>query len=177
MAVTQTSPDLFVADGPIAMVGTRDIEILRAAVHKSPRKRARINAHPDGDDPLHEMIIAIARSSYIRPHKHPGKSEAFHIVEGTVDIVIFDDVGEISRIVPLSEKGGPGAFYYRMSKPFFHTLIIKSDILIVHEITNGPFRPGAAVFADFAPPESDAVAVSRYQVDLADRAAAFLRSA
>ena len=176
MTLTRKLPDVFLADGPIAMVGTQDIEVLREAARKSPKKRARINAHPDSADQLHEMIIAIERSSYIRPHKHPGKSEAFHIVEGVVDIVIFDDAGEISRIVSLSAKGGGGAFYYRLSQPFFHTLIIKSDLLIVHEITNGPFRPGATVFADFAPPESDAVAAARYQVDLADRAAAFDRS-
>jgi cupin fold WbuC family metalloprotein len=175
MALTRKSPNVFLADGPIAMVGTADVELLREAACKSPKKRARINAHPDSADRLHEMIIAIERSSYIRPHKHPGKSEAFHIVEGVVDIVIFNDAGEINRIVPLSAKGGPGAFYYRMSEPFFHTLIIKSGLLIVHEITNGPFRPGATVFADFAPPESDAVASARYQADLADRAAAFGR--
>jgi cupin fold WbuC family metalloprotein len=173
MALTQKSPEVFLAEGPIATVGPRDIELLREAVRKTPKKRARINAHPDSADELHEMIIAIERSSYIRPHMHPGKSEAFHIVEGAVDIVIFDAAGEISRIVPLSANGGPGAFYYRMSQPFFHTLIIKSDLLIVHEITNGPFRPEATVFADFAPPESDAAAAARYQADLVDRAAAF----
>jgi cupin fold WbuC family metalloprotein len=173
MSLTQKSADVFVADGPIAMIGAQDIEALRHAVSQSPKKRARINAHPDSDDRLHEMIIAIERSSYIRPHKHPGKSEAFHIVEGAVDIVIFDDAGEISRIVPLSAKGGLGAFYYRMSEPLFHTLIIKSDLLIVHEITNGPFRPGSTIFADFAPPDSDFAAAARYQLDLAGRVAAF----
>ncbi len=80
-------------------------------------------------------------TSYIRPHKHPGKSEAFHIVEGEVDIVVFKDDGEIDQVVPLGRPGGGRSFYYRMSKPFFHTLIIRSDLLIVHEITNGPFRP------------------------------------
>jgi cupin fold WbuC family metalloprotein len=150
---------------------------LREAVAKSPKKRARINAHSGDDDHLNEMIIAIDSSSYIRPHKHPGKSEAFHIVEGVVDIVVFDDAGEIERVVPLSAKSGGEAFYYRMSRPFFHTLLIRSSILIVHEITNGPFRPGSTIFAEFAPPESDAAAAQRYQSELAARAAAFGRSA
>ena len=44
-------------------------------------------------------------------------------------------------IVPLGQPGSGRPFYYRMSKPFFHTLIIRSELLIVHEITNGPFRP------------------------------------
>jgi hypothetical protein len=35
---------------------------------------------------------------------------------------------------------------------------------------------GPPLFADFAPPESDAVAAARYQADLADWAAAFVTS-
>jgi cupin fold WbuC family metalloprotein len=125
---------------------------------QSPKGRARINAHPSADDALHEMLIAIRPESYIRPHKHPGKSEAFHIIEGAVDIVVLDDLGEICEVVPLA-KDGSGAFYYRMSRPRFHTLLIKSDILVVHEITNGPFVPGATVFAPFAPEEGTIAAV------------------
>lgn len=181
MSLTQKSPEVFLADGPIATIGPSEIRMLREAVGRTPKKRARINAHPDGNDELHEMMIAIDRSSYIRPHKHPDKSEAFHIVEGAVDIVVFDDAGEITRIVPLSAKGwtkaAASAFYYRMSKPFFHTLIIRSDLLVVHEITNGPFRPEATVFADFAPPDSDAAAAAHYRLELERRAAAFGRSA
>jgi cupin fold WbuC family metalloprotein len=173
MALIQKSADVFHADGPISLIAAQDIQVVREAADKSPKKRARINAHPNSADLLHEMIIAIKRGSYIRPHKHPGKSEAFHIVEGAVDIVIFDDAGEISRVVKLSEKGGADAFYYRMSRSFFHTLVIRSNFLIVHEITNGPFLPGATVFADFAPPEDDAIGGARYQLELADRTANF----
>jgi cupin fold WbuC family metalloprotein len=180
MGLTQKSPEVFIADGPIATIGVDDIEMLRRAVGKTAKKRVRINAHSDGGDQLHEMIIAIDHTSYIRPHKHPGKSEAFHIVEGAVDIVIFDEAGEITRIVPLAAKAagtnGGAAFYYRMSGPFFHTLIIRSDLLVVHEITNGPFRPEATVFAEFAPPDCDTQAAARYRSELEQRALAFAGS-
>ncbi len=59
-----------------------------------------------------------------------------------------------------------------MSQPFFHTLIIRSDVLIVHEITNGPFRPQGTIFADFAPEDSDAEKAAAYQADLVQRVAA-----
>ena len=118
------------------------------------------------------MIIAIDASSYIRPHKHPGKSEAFHIIEGEVDIIVFKDNGEIDCVVPLGAPGSGRSFYYRMSKPFFHTLIIRSNVLIVHEITNGPFRPEATVYADFAPEDSESQNTVAYQVDLVRRVAA-----
>jgi cupin fold WbuC family metalloprotein len=172
MSLVQKSPEVFLAEGPIAAIGPSEISTLKAAVQASPKRRARINAHPDGDDTLHEMIIAIDASSYIRPHKHPGKSEAFHIVEGEVDIVVFRDDGEIDRIVELGPPGGRRSFYYRMSNAFFHTLIIRSDLLIVHEITNGPFRPAATVFADFAPDDRETDKAEAYQAELVRRVAA-----
>ena len=129
--------------------------------------------HADGDDLLHEMIIALDRDSYVRPHRHPGKSESFHIIDGAVDIVVFDDTGDITRVVCLSSDRDRGAFYYRMSQPLFHTLIIRSEQLVVHEVTNGPFRPDGAIFADFAPVESDLGAAAAYMRSLAQRVAAF----
>lgn len=173
MSLTQKAPELFLVDDFAAVVGVKEIEVLRNAVRNTSKRRARINAHPDSADELHEMIIAIERGSYIRPHIHPNKSESFHIVEGAVDLVFFDEAGEIIRVLPLAAPGGTEAFYYRMSRPFYHTLIIRSDILIVHEITNGPFLPEATVFGSFAPPDTDVVAVARYQADLEKRAAAF----
>jgi hypothetical protein len=59
-----------------------------------------------------------------------------------------------------------------MSNAFFHTLIIRSDVLVVHEITNGPFRPTATVFADFAPEDSDVAKAAAYQAELVRRVAA-----
>ena len=172
MALVQKSPEVFLAEGPISAIGESELNALRAAVKASAKRRARINAHPDGEDALHEMIIAIDPASYIRPHKHPGKSEAFHIIEGEVDIVVFTDDGEIDRIVPLGPPGSGRSFYYRMSSAFFHTLIIRSDVLIVHEITNGPFRPSATVFADFAPDDREAEKAAAYQAELLRRVTA-----
>ena len=172
MALVQKSPEVFLAEGPISAIGDSDLKTLKAAVKASAKARARINAHPDGEDALHEMIIAIDPTSYIRPHKHPGKSESFHIIHGEVDIVVFTDDGEIDRIVRLGAPGSGRSFYYRMSTPFFHTLIIRSDLLIVHEITNGPFRPQATVYAGFAPDDSDPAKAGAYQAELIRRVAA-----
>jgi cupin fold WbuC family metalloprotein len=172
MALVRKSPEVFVAEGPIATIGPADIEVLRQAVRQTPKRRARINAHPGHDDALHEMIIAIEPSSYIRPHRHPRKSEAFHIIEGQVDIVVFRDDGAIDQIVSLGAKGGRHPFYYRMSETRFHTLIIRSDLLIVHEITNGPFTPEGTIYATFAPGE-DEPAAAAFQAELVERVAAF----
>ena len=162
--------EVYLASGPIAAISSAEINFLRQKVVDNRKGRVRINLHQDNCDPLHEMIIAIRPDSYIRPHKHPGKSESFHIIYGEVDIVIFEDDGTIRELVSLSAIDKEKAFYYHMSKPFFHTLVIYSDLLVVHEITNGPFVKDDTKFGIFAPAESAAPsAITEWQDELLKR--------
>lgn len=153
MNLIKKATGVYIAPGPIATIGRTELDYLRMELANNARGRVRINLHPDNADTLHEMFIAIRPDSYIRPHKHLEKSEAFHIVYGEVDVVLFDDDGDIAQIVPLAAGSTSNAFYYRMSRPFFHTLMIKSDLLLVHEITNGPFTGDSTMYAEFAPAE------------------------
>ena len=169
MELIKKSDEVYLAPGPIAAIGDEEVEFLRARVATSPRGRVRINLHAEGADPLHEMFIAIRKESYIRPHRHPAKSEAFHIVHGEVDVVVFEDDGSIRSVVPLAAANAGKAFYYRMSAPLFHTLVIHSDLLIVHEITNGPFKADATLFGDFSPEDGNAPEILIWQQKLADQ--------
>ena len=71
-----------VAAGGVVCLAAADVERVREQSLRSARQRARICAHPVTDDPLHEMIICLNRGTYIRPHRHAGKSESFHMIEG-----------------------------------------------------------------------------------------------
>jgi len=170
MNLIKKSEEVYLAPGPIASIGYLELKFLRREVAENPKGRVRINLHAENTDGLHEMFIAIRSDSYIRPHKHPNKSESFHVVDGEVDLVIFENDGRIKEIIPLAARGGTKAFYYRMSKPFFHTLVIRSKMLVVHEITNGPFLHDGAVVAGFAPSEDgDLNEIVRWQRELSDR--------
>ncbi len=172
MSLVKHSADVFIAKGPVASIGKAEIETLKAAVDGSTHGRVRINAHDGGEDRLHEMFIALKADSYIRPHKHPGKSEAFHLVHGAVDIVILTDEGSIQEVVRLAAGDPERAFYYRLSAPFYHTLLIRSDILVIHEITNGPFRREDTVFAPFAPTDNEKEAAATYMRRLDEQVSA-----
>jgi cupin fold WbuC family metalloprotein len=167
--------EVFVAPERIVRFGDDEVAFVKRQALGNPRSRARICAHASNDNTLHEMLIAISAQSYIHPHRHVGKSESFHIVEGSVDVVIFDELGEIVDVVDL---GGPGSgrnFFYRLSESAFHTLLIRSDILVLHEVTNGPFVKGSSITANFAPAEADAAKARDYIVQLSQRIAEFKR--
>jgi cupin fold WbuC family metalloprotein len=83
------SEEVIVADEDIVRVSDADIERLKAAAAANPRKRIRICAHDAVDDPLHEMLIVHMSGAYVPPHKHVGKTESMHVVEGIADVVFF----------------------------------------------------------------------------------------
>ena len=168
--------EIFIAQEPVVFLGNEEIEFLKQQAIQSMRRRARICAHQTNEDALHEMLIAITSDSYIHPHKHVDKSESFHIVEGLVDVVIFDDSGVIENVIALGPQGSGRSFYYRLSDSRFHTLIIHSDVLVIHEVTNGPFDKTQTKFALFAPSENDDEAACGYMERLSKEAADFTRS-
>ena len=49
---------------------------------------------PDVEHPVQEMVIAFYKDSYVRPHRHIGTSESFHVAEGEIDVIFFDEVGK-----------------------------------------------------------------------------------
>jgi cupin fold WbuC family metalloprotein len=170
MNLRKINEEVFVAVDPIVRLGTEELAFLKRQAAQSPRKRARICAHKTNDDALHEMLIAISATSYIHPHRHVGKSESFHIVEGEVDVVVFDDDGSIVDVIELGPAGSRRKFFYRLSESAFHTLLIRSDFLIVHEVTNGPFARDKTVLAPFAPQEDQVEAAREYIARVAQRA-------
>jgi cupin fold WbuC family metalloprotein len=162
----QIGDGLFLSTENIVCVGPKHTEFLKAQAWTSTRKRARICAHRDNDDELHEMLIAISKDSYIRPHRHRAKIESFHVIEGVVDVVIFTDSGTVLDVIELGDNVSGRYYYYRLPKGIFHTLIVRSEFLVVHEVTNGPFRSIETEHAPFAPAECQLEAVEAYKLTI-----------
>jgi hypothetical protein len=73
------------------------------------------------------------------------------MIEGRVAIVIFDDAGTPTRSLLLTPPGQGGLLCYRMCTPSFHAVLPLDEVVVFHEITNGPFQQGDAVVAEWAP--------------------------
>jgi cupin fold WbuC family metalloprotein len=160
------SPEVRYATCPIVLVDAADITRLKADAQNNPRRRIRLCAHYGVDDRLHEMVIVHTKDAYVRPHKHLGKSESFHVIEGEVDVVVFDEGGAVTDVIPMGSFASGRPFFYRIAAPLFHTLLIRSEVLVFHETTGGPFRRADTVFAPWAPEDGDVAAVSRFLADL-----------
>jgi cupin fold WbuC family metalloprotein len=115
------------------------------------------------------MLIVHEHGAYVRPHKHLGKTESAHVIEGLADVVVFDDHGEVSDVFSLGDYSSGLSFYYRMATPTYHMLIIRSDVLVFHEITNGPFDRAKTVFAPWAPDDGDTDLIASFLAELDHR--------
>ena len=102
------------------------------------------------------------KDCYVRPHKHLGKPESFHIITVTLKVIIFDEEGNIKEIIPMGNYESGQNFYYRISDPLYHTVIITSEIAVFHETTSGPFKKSDTIFAPWSPEEQDFTGVKMF---------------
>ena len=155
MHFKQLTEEVWVTDTPFMSVTRAEIDALKERAAHNARQRMRICAHPVDTNRLHEMLIVLTGQTYIRPHKHLNKSESLHLIEGQADAVFFDDDGRVAEVVSLGDYASGKPFYYRIAEPRFHTLVVRSECLVFHETTNGPFNRQDTIFAPWAPEESE----------------------
>lgn len=118
----------------------------------------RLSLHTSPDSAHHDMIILQRRGTYVRPHRHEGKGEAFHMMAGRLGIACFDESGEIHTLCAL--RAGE---IFRVAEGGIHSVIPLSDPVIYHENKQGPFLPGTdSIYPDWAPAETDSEAVSAF---------------
>jgi cupin fold WbuC family metalloprotein len=153
------------------VVDLPQIEFLKTQATRNPRHRARLCAHKDGQDRIHEMLIALSQDVYIRPHKHLSKSESFHIISGSAIVIYFDDAGAIADVIHVGDFESGRAFYFRNDGDRYHTQIITSPFLVFHETTNGPFSRLDTVFAPWSPEETDVQGIRTFLEKLKCRTA------
>lgn len=158
----QVAPEVFYAQGGFVAVDDSLLAQLKDQALKSPRKRCRICFHKDENATQQAMLIAMHRSSYVRPHRHNDKSETFAVIEGGCDAILFNDDGAVTRITPMSAARDGGSFFYQMPPKVYHTQFFKTDWLVFLETTLGPFDRADTEFGAWSPPETDSAAGRAY---------------
>lgn len=153
--IQKESDEVLYPKEDVVVIDKEDLDDFKSLALLNPRKRIRLCAHKNPNDRLHEMFIIHTRDCYVRPHKHLGKAESMAIIEGEVDVVLFKEDGSILRVIKMGDMDSGKLFYYRMSAPIYHSLFIRSEFLVFHEVTEGPFLREQTSFPEWAPPENN----------------------
>ena len=155
--MTAAEQNVFYVSADKTLVGSEWIDQLKNVAVTSPLRRARLCLHQSEQDSLHEMIIALARDCLFPPHRHLVKIESYHMIFGRMVLIIFGDDGTPiwAAVLTSPQQGGPVC--YRLGKSLFHAILPLDDVVVFHEVTNGPFNRGEAILAPWAPKESSAL--------------------
>lgn len=129
----------------------KDIEYLQSIALSNITGKSRICSHKNIEEKLHEMFIFHKKDYYVRPHRHFNKSESILILEGSADLVLFDEKGDIQNVIHLENFSSGNVFYHRIDEPIFHMIIIRSKFIVFYEATSGPFNRKDTEFAPWSP--------------------------
>ncbi len=114
---------------------------LSAQAKGNPRLRKNLNLHDSYDEPSQRLLNAMEPNSYIRPHRHlrDPKPESFIGLRGKMVLLIFNDAGEVEKVVPF----GPGEDVAGVDLPpgIWHTVVCLEEGSVFFETKPGPFNP------------------------------------
>ncbi|MCW8916127.1 MAG: WbuC family cupin fold metalloprotein [Magnetovibrio sp.] len=158
------SPAYF-ARFPNVSVGEAEIAALFSEAEALGQVNMRICLHGASDDPFHNMIILeYPGSRYFRPHRHREKGETCHMIDGSLQLFVFDDDGRILKSENMSADDNP---IFRVGAKQWHTLIPVSSPVIYHESKPGPFFGDEdSLYPTWAPDGVDENEAQRYVQNL-----------
>ena len=139
----------------IQLINTQLLDETSLKASLDSRLRMNHNFHSTLDDPLNRMINALEPDTYIRPHRHlnPPKPEAYILIRGEIDVLIFNEEGCLVRKETLCPD--TGSYGIDIPEGVWHSILVKKPQTVIYEAKPGPFAPLAV--EDFAPwsPEPD----------------------
>jgi len=112
-----------------------------AKASQNERLRMNYNIHERLDDPVNRMLNALEPGTYLRPHRHlsPPKTESYIVLRGELDVLFFDDNGNLFQRRTLNPEMGN----YGMDIPagVWHSMIVRQSGTVLYEVKEGPFTP------------------------------------
>jgi len=143
----------------VSLISDALFDSIEALARGSPRRRMNHNFHSGPDDNPHRFLNILLLGTYIRPHRHanPPKSESFVVLEGAVDVILFDDVGTITARYPLGSESSQGRVWGIDLPPgVWHTILPRTERAVCFEVKPGPWQHSTdKEFALWAPTEDD----------------------
>jgi cupin fold WbuC family metalloprotein len=106
----------------------------------SERQRTNLNIHESTDAEVQRLFLAFEPDTYIRPHRHPEphKWELMILLEGELDVLLFDDAGEVTQCTRLS---GKDTRVIEIPPNTWHSYVSRQPGTVVMEVKQGSYLP------------------------------------
>lgn len=106
----------------------------------SNRLRTNLNIHESADASVQRLFLVFEPGTYIRPHRHPQahKWELLVILEGELELLIFNDSGEVVEKIKMSSTTNRAV---ELPPNTWHSYISKQSGTLALEIKEGVYLP------------------------------------
>ena len=110
---------------------------------KSPRLRMNYNFHENLEDKAQRLLNAMEPGTVLPIHRHMHTPETYILLRGSLRILLYSDLGELTDSVVLNPLEGK----YGVNIPAgqFHTLEVLEPGTVIFEVKEGPYTPIGAM--------------------------------
>ena len=161
-------PEVIKNNSEILFVNHEMVEKIKYEALQSSRHMARLLMHLSHEDPVQEMLIGMGRDCAVTPNRAIGQSESLQLVEGELLLVVFDQNGKVIQKVEMGSIGSGKPFLYRLSSTPWHTMIPLTEMVVVHETLQGPFKNSSDPLPDWIP--TDVTSMKRFMDEFVTQA-------
>lgn len=140
-----------------------NLQQLTSKAQNSDRLRTNLNIHETTDAAVQRLFLAFEPGTYIRPHRHPEahKWELFIVLQGELDLLIFDDAGKIVERTTLAPST---TRVVEIPPGTWHSYISRESGTVALEIKQGEYLPTKEHdFLPGSPAENTPEVVTYYQ--------------
>lgn len=121
------------------------LDALSLQAQQSPRRRANHNLHPELNDPIQRLAIAMEPDTLVLPHRHPQTWEMLFPLRGRFLVLHFDATGRVTERAVLGED----CKVLENPAGTWHAVLSLDRGGVIFEVKQGPYMPIGE--ADFAP--------------------------
>ena len=139
---------VFFSEARVAL-SPAQIEELKTRARNEPARRARLCLHPKPEAHFQDMLIALCRDSYVRPKRQGDRLKSYHLIEGRMLVVFYDEAGGIVERLRFDRRREDCPLVFRFNCNVWHSVFPLSEIAVFREIIEGAFR--ANEYAPWSP--------------------------
>lgn len=123
------------------IVGRGILEKVHSEAKASLRLRMNYNIHESLDEEVHKLLNSLQPGTVmpIHRHLHPEKKETFVLLEGSLEVLKYDDNKKIIERHLMSHKSGN--ILCEIMPDEWHSFVVLEPDTLILEIKKGPYVP------------------------------------
>ena len=115
------------------------LDSVTAKAIESDRKRMNYNFHECNESLSQRLLNALEPGTELPIHRHMHTSETYFLVRGPINVMFYNDNGELTDSFALDPlKGNYGV---HIPKGVWHTLEVLESGSTIFEVKDGPYTP------------------------------------